>query len=53
MKIFHFLTALLILLKVTNTIQISWLMVLAPSLITIALATLVMIACFVIAIIAD
>ena len=40
--VFHYLTAVLILLKVLDIIAVSWLVVLAPSLVAFTIALLVM-----------
>ena len=42
LKLFHFVTGILILLKVYNFIQLSWFMVFLPSLISVSASILIM-----------
>lgn len=53
MKIFHGLTAILILLKLFNILQISWLVALAPSLIVFGFTVSIIFVCAVIAVLGD
>lgn len=52
MKVFHYLTALLFLLKALGAINISWLLVFTPSIIRVAIGLVVIVVALVIAIIA-
>lgn len=42
LKLFHFVTGILILLKACNFIQVSWFMVFLPSLISVSASILIM-----------
>lgn len=53
MKIFHALTAILILLKVLGVAQISWFVALAPSLITVSIAIIIFILAMIMAVLVD